>query len=314
MNCSDILQSVFNAPFTGQYEDLVNQEKPCFAYYTTADTAYNIISNQEIWMRNASLMNDYSEIKYGLNLIAKSFGRNSTFCQKLNEVGKRLNTDLFSDFAKSFDDWVHDLETKTFLTCISKHSTQENDLGRLSMWRAYGGRNGVAIIMDASPMLKEEDKLNVYSVPVQYWSEEETDTNFAKMVQSIQECFDSMAIEDWAEFKSDLSHFLKIYAIALKHPGFAEEQEWRVFYRPSEEISDFVNSEIETIDGVPQKVHKLSLIDDAEIAIKTLIMRIIIGPCEHQYEISNTLIDALESQGVERPWDIMKISSIPLRN
>ena len=38
-----------------------------FAYYTTADTAVKIVKNQEVWLRNATVMNDFSEIAYGLS-------------------------------------------------------------------------------------------------------------------------------------------------------------------------------------------------------------------------------------------------------
>ncbi len=33
------------------------------AYYTTAATAYSIIRNSELWMRNTSTMNDYREVE-----------------------------------------------------------------------------------------------------------------------------------------------------------------------------------------------------------------------------------------------------------
>ena len=42
-----------------------------FAYYTTADTAYKIIKNKEIWMRNSSLLNDYKEVKFGDEMVRR---------------------------------------------------------------------------------------------------------------------------------------------------------------------------------------------------------------------------------------------------
>ena len=44
-----------------------------FAYYTSADTAKKIIQNEEIWFRNATVMNDFSEISYGLSLVKKAY-------------------------------------------------------------------------------------------------------------------------------------------------------------------------------------------------------------------------------------------------
>ena len=35
-------------------------------HYTSAEAAYRIISNRQVWLRNAHLMNDYSEMRHGL--------------------------------------------------------------------------------------------------------------------------------------------------------------------------------------------------------------------------------------------------------
>ena len=51
----------------------VVNEKKRFVYYTSADTAMKVLRNQELWFRNATVMNDYSEISYGLGLIGSVF-------------------------------------------------------------------------------------------------------------------------------------------------------------------------------------------------------------------------------------------------
>lgn len=38
-----------------------------FVHYTTAEVAVSIIKNRGIWMRNAFVMNDYSEVRYGMD-------------------------------------------------------------------------------------------------------------------------------------------------------------------------------------------------------------------------------------------------------
>lgn len=40
-----------------------------FAYYTTAATAHQIVKNQELWMRNAAVMNDFTEVAHGLQCL-----------------------------------------------------------------------------------------------------------------------------------------------------------------------------------------------------------------------------------------------------
>lgn len=51
----------------------VENENKRFVYYTSADTAMTLLRNRELWFRNANVMNEFSEIAYGLNLIEKVF-------------------------------------------------------------------------------------------------------------------------------------------------------------------------------------------------------------------------------------------------
>jgi hypothetical protein len=38
-----------------------------FAYYTTSATAHLLLKNEELWMRNTAVMNDFTEVAHGLN-------------------------------------------------------------------------------------------------------------------------------------------------------------------------------------------------------------------------------------------------------
>ncbi|WP_396642869.1 hypothetical protein [Methylomonas sp. 2B] len=44
-----------------------------FAHYTSADAAMNIIKNREIWLRNVQCMNDYMEVRHGIECLAKAY-------------------------------------------------------------------------------------------------------------------------------------------------------------------------------------------------------------------------------------------------
>ena len=50
-----------------------------FVYYTNAATAQKIISNGEIWLRNASEMNDFSEIEYGMSCVTYAYEKLRVF-------------------------------------------------------------------------------------------------------------------------------------------------------------------------------------------------------------------------------------------
>ncbi len=48
--------------------------------------------------------------------------------------------------------------------------------------------------------------------------------------------------------------------LSTKHPGFAEEKEWRVVYSPNLfGSSDFLLPSIKDVSGVPQKIYELIL-------------------------------------------------------
>lgn len=49
------------------------------AHYTSAATALSILKNHEIWMRNTRCMNDFLEVKYGINLFKSFAGNRSLF-------------------------------------------------------------------------------------------------------------------------------------------------------------------------------------------------------------------------------------------
>lgn len=40
-------------------------------HYTSAATALSILKNKEIWMRNTRCMNDFLEVKYGIELFIR---------------------------------------------------------------------------------------------------------------------------------------------------------------------------------------------------------------------------------------------------
>lgn len=52
-------------PHNNKALDHVKKDKINFAHYTNADTAYKIIKNQEIWLRNIALINYYMEFEHG---------------------------------------------------------------------------------------------------------------------------------------------------------------------------------------------------------------------------------------------------------
>lgn len=57
-------------------------------HYTSAATALRILKHHEIWMRNTRCMNDFLEVKYGINLF-KNLCRRPEFIQLKDAFGNQ---------------------------------------------------------------------------------------------------------------------------------------------------------------------------------------------------------------------------------
>src|SRR5882762_5813644 len=133
-----------------------------FVHYTSAEVAMNILRTKEVWMKNASCMNDFMEVEYGLDSLRKAYSA-TDFKSVLDQVFNGITGEI----ENLFNGWTPYFRTDTYLSCVSEHLDQEDLFGRLSMWRAYGGTTGVALVLNNSVFLNPStSNLNVYSSPV----------------------------------------------------------------------------------------------------------------------------------------------------
>ena len=115
-----------------------------FVHYTNADAAMNILKSKEIWMRNASCMNDYTEVTHGLECLSAAYHGNAG--NRIKSELNKLFDGISGQIESLFDGWQSTLETDTYLTCLSEHVDSEDEYGRLSMWRAYSKSTGIALV------------------------------------------------------------------------------------------------------------------------------------------------------------------------
>jgi hypothetical protein len=106
--------------------------------------------------------------------------------------------------------------------------------------------------------------------------------------------------------------------LCTKHPGFAEEREWRIIHNPTLDQNDRVKKVVEVIGGVPQPVMKVKLKDYEEegfvgAEIPALLDRIIIGPTLYPDALREAFEHELTIAGVEDAHKKVIVSDIPLR-
>ena len=288
-----------------------------FIHYTSAEAAMNIIRTEEVWLRNAKCMNDFSEVEHGITCLVQSLTMEEAGKKFRNYIDK-LFPDLYKSLAELFDSWQPVFRSDTYIVCVSEHHSSDDLYGKLSMWRAYGGKNPVALVVNSNPLLAESNAFNAFSYPVDYVDPQ----NFGIQLDNLRERLEANAdqIQDQGRVNLVNSLFSVFRAIALctKHPGFSEEREWRVVHNPIFGSSNRVKQEIEVIDGIPQEVCKIPLKDFPDenfvgATIPDFIDKIIIGPTDHQLVTGRAFTKLLKEAGCENAENRIRYSGIPLR-
>lgn len=304
-------------PYATAATDRVKSNGGRFVYYTTADVAARILTNKQIWMRNTMTMNDYMEVDHGLECLRSAFQ---------SEPGKAFDAALNACFPllaeeikDLFDTWVPYIRRDTFITCVSEHSADEDNLGRLSMWRAYGGRTGVALVLNGGVMFRESDALGAYASPVAYMNSVDFGDQFTQVAEAIHSEVEFVRILDREGLKNTVFNVLRFAALCTKHPGFREEREWRIVASPDMHPSHLLPKEVEVVRGTPQTVLKINLKNHPEknligLTLPELLNRIIIGPCEFPDVMRRAFDQLLVDAGVPEPEQKIAVSDIPLRH
>jgi hypothetical protein len=311
----DVIARVF-FPYLSSKQKQVQESNGRFVHYTSSEAAMNMIASREVWMRKSSVMNDFMEIRHGLSCLASAY--HSDVGGKFKYILNNLYHDVCTEFENIYNGWVPQLESDTYITCISGHLDDEDNIGRLSMWRAYGGSTGVALVINNTALLSASDALAAYSGPVAYLSERQFQDQFRQIVNNIEASTDLLKRWDRQQLLGGIFHMFRFMVLCSKHPGFYEEREWRIMYSPKVQLSQRVSCDVKVIRGVPQLVCKIPLKDIPDegfvgAEIPSLVSRVIIGPTEHPLAMHEAFVVLLENAGVENAANKVCISDIPLR-
>lgn len=287
-----------------------------FVHYSSAESAMNILRSKQMWMRNSLYMNDFMEIRHGREcvrqFIISDVGR--SFMNSMDAIYDGFSNDL----GKRFDGWLPSFQTNTYMISVSKHLDKEDRIGRLSMWRAYGGTCGVALVLNNTPLMASTAALKVYSSPVLYCDPDSYVAEMASVVRKISEAKQVLASAGYERVMTMAFTMLRLGVLCTKHPGFDEEQEWRIYYDPSFEKSPVVDQTVESIVGTPQLVQKIPLKHSPTEGlfgadIPNLIERVIVGPTQHPWAVYEAFVELLRQRGVTDAQDRVIVSDIPLR-
>ena len=294
----------------------VRERNTLLVHYTTADAAMKILDSEQVWMRKISCMNDYMEVKQGLECLSQAYDGAAG-----EQLKKALN-DMFPGFTAElehlFNEWIPYFHNTTYIACLSEHSNDEDPHGRLSMWRAYGHSTGVALVLNNTPFLAYHGPPGVYSSPVLYLDDLSFEHELQEVVGKIRQNFDFVRNQGRDAVRSATFNAFKFAVLCTKHPGFREEREWRAIYMPSMEQSQNVETSIETVNGTPQPICKFRLKNSPDIGVTglevpELLNQVIIGPSKYPDAIYEAFVTRLAQTGMKDAASRVRVTSIPLR-
>lgn len=288
-----------------------------FAHYTTAESAALILKNRSLWLRNASMMNDFSEVEHGRACLAHIFQ-----AQLGGQFQKAVDA-VYPDLAQEVAGWLeeahHQAKYHTYLASFAGHDPFD-ETGKLSMWRAYGGTTAsVALIFNTDFLGRDDNQLGAVSSPVLYGDVMRFAEEFHRVVVNLESNAELMKVAGRDAVKIILFNSFQFSVLSTKHDAFKEEEEWRVIYRPKANHTIFIEESAECIKGVPQMVYKIPLRDQAglempELQLDRLIHRIIIGPCDYPKMAMETFREILRQANVPDADGRVKYADIPYRH
>ena len=315
MTTEERLTEIFFPHATPRIEKARENQNIDFVHYTSAEAAKAILENGEWWMRHSSTMNDFQEIRHGLKCLNR--GRNAHL-ESLNKLLNQASSGLAERLERDLPRWVRMFSSDTFLTSFSEHyRNKEDEFGRLSMWRAYGGMASVAVILNKQTFLGASDLLKIYGSPVGYLNEGDFVEEFERLLNSLSKNIDFLRQQPQGELYRFMFNVYRFAILCTKHPGFSEEKEWRIVHSPSNDLGSPLKTKIVSLDGVPQPIRVVplngELIERAAMGISNVVDRIIIGPTQYPDAMWTAFVTILKRAGIPDPEDKVSVSNIPLR-
>lgn len=273
-------------------------------HYTNASGIKGITETRQLWASNAAFLNDSSELVYiksVLETVAEEL--QSEFEDELSRRFLRLIGPTFEDILLGGYD--------VYLACFCEH----DDL--LSQWRGYPSTGGGYAIGFRSAVIAKDRMLRkvVYDKATQH------EILLTMLRPACRHLAESADEGDKNYLDKALLTGLRYHAATLaecsvcfKHPGFAEEQEWRLIrvnMRQGNPPHRVTPSFRESATGLlPYLPLGFGGPDDGD---ERPIHEVVVGPNAHPELAVRAAEQLLDSGGYVSPRGLVRRSSIPLR-
>lgn len=178
--------------------------KPALFHYSNFFGLSGIASTKSIWCTKIQYLNDYQELKHGMEILAREAQKSSAvhpFLAKVPEISLRMTS--INLFVSSF--------------------SENGDV--LSQWRGYAGGGGVSIGLSFEALQKRARQQNYLLKPCVYDHHEK----LAIAGNYLENCLEQSELDSAGEQTAHRIAFGFLQtAASFKDPGFQEENEWRL--------------------------------------------------------------------------------------
>lgn len=283
MNMQDLLPQ-------GEPDSKDEQGNPVLYHYTNYYGLEGIVRSKTMWCTQIQYLNDFSELRHGLDLLAK-IGR------------KEFNGTHFG--GDETNTYINSLANARMFVCSF---TEAGDL--LSQWRGYTGSSGASVSFSVEALRKQANQ-NGYTLHPCIYDEQ---VKIAKTRQYIE----GILTEENRRMNiiELTSRFLPLAAL-FKDGSFSEEKEWRLISPLIE--SDLTRIKVRAMPAglVPYMVLNLNTRhqpftnmwrDNEDICIRGITM----GPNKEQELQRSAVMSLFESSNAA--WWTINLSTIPFRS
>jgi len=190
-------------------------------HYTTIRGLRGIVQTKQIWATDARFLNDWSEIDYVATVADRLIDiRRHTAPERINDLRELQN--ILTTWRRT-----HSRPGGIYVCSLSENGNQ------LSQWRGYcpnGG--GVSIEFDSVELHTSMFPRGIITVKISYeksYQEQVVDGLLDYLLYgNVPDAYAGASRAESAN--EEFAQLLSFLAPALKHPGFAEEAEWRLIY------------------------------------------------------------------------------------
>jgi hypothetical protein len=194
-------------------------------HYTTASGLLGILSGSSLWASDLRFLNDAQEAVYARDVVIQAVRTMENPVRDPGHWAHQHGEPAIETFSKYQGFVLHELQTSEFGVYVACFC-ESGDL--LSQWRGYGRDHGYAMEIRKDSLQKAVQQIPTYPPATGLFKVRYGHDAAGSVVES--------AVQQVATFNLNhpgvKAHYAALAVSSMlaqvKHPGFAEEQEWRL--------------------------------------------------------------------------------------